>query len=202
MFKSRDEYIILASFTLAVALIFFAVNYTRDGRNIVRRVFNKQYWCVRHFQYIEMHDGYLQDVLPYGKPVEVLDHYFSCNNVERNQTVAIKMTEVTGTQARIVRGIPGDKFTVTKDEKNAGWNIKVNNEIVQFNNGPFYFGNSASEPLLKQNETEFKGVIPKNKYIIMTIVPRGVADSTTFGLISKENIVGLAQPDSEKIVSK
>ena len=92
--------------------------------------------------------------------------------------------------ARWVRGLPGDKYTLTENtEKKGRWDILINGEKVKGAGGD-YFIESNTVPPLKTYELSRGGVLRPDEYILLSNTPPGLSDSSNLGLVSKKALLG------------
>jgi signal peptidase I len=91
---------------------------------------------------------------------------------------------------KIVKGLPGDKFSLQKTE--GGWHILINGKVLKNSENKPYLLDERSYRMLSLYERDYKGVIPENAYLILGNLVSGTLDSTSFGLVGKQDILGKA----------
>jgi signal peptidase I len=132
-------------------------------------------------------DNSLNGVMDSGKEVKIIYGYYSTSNPQRGDIVAYNYTGSGAPVIRIVKGISGDRFELVYDNT---WKIKVNGEIVKNAQGVPYTLDTRAYGLLSLYEKDYKNKIPDNAYLLLGNIPSGSVDSTRFGLVDKQDIVG------------
>ena len=130
----------------------------------------------------------LEPLIKNGQEIKILYGYYKCSEVKRGDIVAYDYKGNPEPIIKIVKAIPGDKFSFQKEE--TGWRILINDEILKNSENIPYLINENSYKLLRLYEKSFNGVAPENTYIILGNQPGGTLDSTRFGLIDKNDIIG------------
>ena len=87
--------------------------------------------------------------------------------------------------------MPQDTFHLEKN--NNGWNILINDEIVRNSQDKPYILSEKKSKMLALYESDYQGVIPENSFLILGNLVSGSLDSTRFGLIDKNSILGKAE---------
>lgn len=123
-----------------------------------------------------------------NQTVKVLFGYYSCNKIERGDIVAYNYAGDPNPIIKIVRGIPGDKFSLQKTE--GGWNIIINGETVKNSKGEPYGLSESGSKMLLLYERDYKGIIPADAYLILGNLASGSLDSSRFGLVGEQDILG------------
>ncbi len=131
--------------------------------------------------------GFIED----GTEMKVLMGYYACNSVERGDIALYSYSIDKTPLIKIVKGIPGDKFQLKKTSASC-WNILINGEISKnFQNEPYCF-NEGGYKMLSLYEKDYGGVIPADAYLIFGNLVSGSMDSSRFGLIGKNDLLGKA----------
>jgi signal peptidase I len=128
----------------------------------------------------------LQGLVEDGQIVKVFLNYYDCHKIQRNDLVLYSFAGRKTPLIKIVRGIPGDKLNL--QQTTGGWHILINNKILK---------NSQDIPYLIFGQgykmlTLYEDKIPSGAYLILSNLPGGAMDSTRFGLIGREGILGKA----------
>ncbi len=83
-----------------------------------------------------------------------------------------------------LRGLPDDRFLVQADQ------IVVNGDVLTNSEGLLYQLSKARAAMLTLYEHDYHGVIPPDTYLVLGENPTGTLDSSRFGLISRDAIIG------------
>ncbi len=130
----------------------------------------------------------LQGVVEDGQTVKVFPLYYDCYEIKRGDMIVYSYAGNAEPVIKIIKGIPGDKFELR--ESGSGWNILINEQaLVNSENQP-YLLDSRGYNMLSLYERDYNGVIPENAYLIMGNLVGGSVDSTHYGLVSGEDILG------------
>lgn len=132
----------------------------------------------------------LEPIVKNGQEVKILYGYYKCNEVKRDDIVAFDYKGNPAPIIKIIKAVPQDKFGFVQSKEKNGWHILVNNKILKNSQGIPYLINATSYKLLSLYEHDFKGMMPKNVYLILGNLPTGSLDSTRFGLVGKDGIIG------------
>jgi signal peptidase I len=130
----------------------------------------------------------LEPLIKDGETIEVLFGYYDCNPIQRNDIVIYFYAGNKNPIIKIVKGIPGDKFSLKKT--NNGWYILINGEILKNSENQPYILNEQGYRLLSLYEKDYKGIIPEDTYLILGNLPQGSLDSSHFGFVGKKDILG------------
>lgn len=125
-----------------------------------------------------------------GQEVKILYGYYQGNEVKRGDIVAYDYKGNPNPIIKIVKAIPGDKFGFAQSKEKNVWHILINNKILKNSENMPYLINATSYKLLSLYENGFKRVIPENTYLILGNQPSGTLDSTRFGLVDKNGLIG------------
>lgn len=129
----------------------------------------------------------LEPIFKDGQAIKVLSGYYNCNEVKRGDIIVYNYAG-NNPIIKIVKGVPGDTFSLKKEEDH--WLLVINGEISKNSeNEPYKLGASTNK-LLSLYVRDYKGVIPGNAYIILGNILNGSVDSTRFGLVDKSDILG------------
>jgi len=93
--------------------------------------------------------------------------------------------------AKILKGMPGDSFTINEEGL-----IFINQAALKNSEGAFYRLSPSRAKVLRLYEKSFDGVIPEDAYLVMGDRPSGSLDSTRLGLIHRRDIIGRTVNDA------
>jgi len=130
----------------------------------------------------------LTGLIENGQTVKILYGYYNCNEIKRNDIVIYNYTGNKNPLIKIIKALPGDKFSLEKTSE--GWNILINDEIAKNFNNQYYVLSESGYKMLSLYEKDYKGIIPQNTYLILGNLADGSLDSTKFGLVDKSDIIG------------
>jgi signal peptidase I len=130
----------------------------------------------------------LEPLIKDGETIEVLFGYYDCHPIQRNDIVVYFYAGNKNPIIKIIKGIPGDKFSLKKT--NNGWYILINGEILKNSENQPYILDERGYRVLSLYEKDYKGIIPEDAYLILGNLPQGSLDSSHFGLVGKKDILG------------
>ena len=85
---------------------------------------------------------------------------------------------------KLLRGLPGDTFSINYGQ------ILINGHVAENSEGVAYQLSNPRAAMLDLYVHEFHGVIPPEMYLVMGENPSGTTDSSRFGLIARDQIIG------------
>jgi signal peptidase I len=122
----------------------------------------------------------LEPLIKDGETIEVLFGYYSCRQIQRNDIVLYSYSGNKNPIIKIIKGIPGDKFSLKKT--NNGWYILINGKILKNSQNQPYILDERGYRVLSLYEKDYKGIIPEDAYLILGNLPQGSLDSSHFFL--------------------
>jgi signal peptidase I len=123
-----------------------------------------------------------------GQSIRVAMGYHSCHPVTRGEVVLFKHYSEPHPVVKLVQGVPGDRFYLRGFGK--GFHLVLNNEVLKTPKGRPYLFPPEAERILRHFEVESRGVIPENHYLIFGTNPGGSVDSSRFGPVLKQELLG------------
>lgn len=146
--------------------------------------------CVKETSILTANDEFMSGVVKKGENIKVLENFYNCNEVSRGDLAWYRFSNQIAPVVRTVRGLPGDKYTLTQtpDKKDA-WKISINGEDITAPDGLYYIY-SNSVPPLKTYEISRGGILLADEYILLSNVSPGLSDSSNLGLIRKKDLAG------------
>lgn len=145
-------------------------------------------FCKMEEQVKYIHGRSMEPSLMPEQKIKVLLGYYDCHEIKRNDIVAISYMNGERIMGKFVKAIPGDNFFLKK--KNGSWQVYVNGKILLNSEGMVYDLDINRAKMLALYEKDYNRIIPNNAYLILGNITSGSRDSTQFGLISKEKIIG------------
>ena len=121
-----------------------------------------------------------------GEVITALYGYYACHPIERGDIVLYHYAGDKNPLIKIVKAVPGDRWSL--GDKNGDFLILVNGKVLKNSEGNEYQIPDTNKilPLYAEDYP----VIPQNAYLILGDDPTGSLDSSRFGLISGEAILG------------
>lgn len=139
----------------------------------------------------------LEPLIHEVEKVSLLAGYYDCHLVERNDIVAYQYAGNSAPIIKQVKGIPGDTFALILADANAHLHIVVNGKILSTSEGISYALMPRKARMLALYVNDYHGIIPEKSYLILGNLPEGSLDSTRFGLVSEDDILGKVIYDDE-----
>ncbi|MFA6550995.1 MAG: signal peptidase I [Patescibacteria group bacterium] len=131
----------------------------------------------------------LSGLIEEGQTVKLLKNFYNCNPIQRGDIVAYSYTGRPEPIIKIAKGLPGDRFNLQKNER-GNYNILINAKIITTSANQPYVLQAGTQKMLELYVNDYKGVIPPDTYLIFGNIATGSLDSTRFGLVGKEGIIG------------
>ena len=131
----------------------------------------------------------LSGLIAEGQTVKLLKNFYNCNPVQRGDIVAYNYSRLPEPIIKIVKGLPGDQFNLQKNERGS-YNVLINGKIIATSANQPYVLQAGTQKMLELYINDYKGVIPPDTYLIFGNLALGSLDSTQFGLVGKEGILG------------
>lgn len=147
--------------------------------------------CVSSTEKRTVRGGSLTGVTDPGETVKAFFGYYDCNEVKRGDIIIYSYAGSENPLVKIVKAIPGDRFGFQETE--AGWHILVNEKVLKNSENKPYLLDERGHRMLSLYEKDYQGVIPEQAYLIMGNLVNGALDSSRYGLVHKDNILGKAE---------
>jgi signal peptidase I len=168
-----------------IAILFFTVLICLS-LNKIRKESN----CSIREEFKVVRGNSLEPLIPSGSRIKILFGYYNCHEVKKNDLVVYHYAGNEVPLLKIVKGIPGDKFELKPTQ--GGWYILINGEILKNSENQPYLLDEKRYKILSLYERDYGGIIPSNAYLILSNLPSGGLDSTSFGLVHRNDILGKA----------
>ena len=133
---------------------------------------------------VTIHGNSLFPILNDSQKAILLEGYYKCNNISRNDIVAVKFKTTNKTFVKIVKALPGDLLEFR------GSYAYVDGELLVNSQGePYVFSERARKVL---TIPLINGRVPENMYLVLGNRISEVLsfDSRYFGYVSREQIIG------------
>jgi signal peptidase I len=133
----------------------------------------------------------LQGLIEDGQIIKALFGYYNCHKIVRGDVVLYDFAGNKEPVIKIVKGIEGDSFHLMKVD--GGYHILINGEIIKNAQGEPYLIDHSGYKMLSLYEKDYRGIIPKDAYLIMGNITSGATDSSRFGFVGVRDILGKAE---------
>ena len=133
--------------------------------------------------------GSLSPLIKNGQKVKFFANYYNCHEIQRGDVVLYSYAGDNVPLIKIIRGVPGDSFAL-KQASQGTYLILINGEILKNSEDKPYLISGKKYQMLALYERDYRGRIPADTYLLLGNIPSGTIDSTRFGLIGREGIMG------------
>lgn len=199
----QKKIVIIAAILVALVAIFFAIrHFAEKQEEPTQPVFERKRGgpCPGETKEFAQRDPYMRGVLEVGQKFKVIMNYYDCNEPKRGDLVFYQLHHSMDPVVKIVRGVPGDKFSLSRDKLHGGWNLEVNGDKVYsaVDKKEAYFFGASTPPPLALYEKSHKGKIGPGNILLLSSWPPGDIDSGLFGMFSLTDVVGKVEPVEKK----
>ena len=132
----------------------------------------------------------LSGLLENGETVSALLGYYNYQETQRGDLILYSYAGNDVPLIKIVKGISGDKFKLKEVDAGRTWHILINGEITKNSQDNPYLLDVRGHRILSLFEEGYEGIIPANAYLILGNLVSGAIDSTHFGLVHRDDILG------------
>lgn len=129
----------------------------------------------------------MRALYPSGKIVQAEFGYYDCHEIQRGETVLVKLINRPEILIKNVLILPGDQFYIRGF--GSGYHMVVNNSILQNVQGKPYFFPKSVEHTLRYYENELSKNSSSHLYFVFGTTFDGSFDSSSFGPITKQEIL-------------
>ncbi|MBI5306556.1 signal peptidase I [Candidatus Wolfebacteria bacterium] len=164
-------------------------NKTRDNLSD-KPVVESQKDCVNKIEDRLVRGNSLSGLIEPGASVKILFGFYDCHEIKAGDIIAYNYSGNPEPLIKIVRAVPGDKFQLKRSSDDQNINILINGEIIKNSQNQPYLLDTKGYKMLSLYEKDYKGIIPKDTYLILGNLANGSLDSAHFGLIDKSDILG------------
>lgn len=117
--------------------------------------------------------------------------FYGAHEIMRGDIAVCKLPGRTAPVVKLVRAVPGDRFAL-KEQEDGGALLLINGAELKNSAGILYKFSGKRKQMLQLYEKDYNGLIPAGSYLLLGDVPGGSLDSTRFGLLRREAIMGKA----------
>lgn len=200
--QMRDKRLIKLIFTcliitlllIAVLCLFYKIKSSENPQNIPNGLLigNIQTQnaddCTTSYDSYELKGDSLKGLIESGSQITIANGYYKCHKINRDEVVAYNYAGNKNYIVKIIKAIPGDSWGLVKS-KDDYYLILVNGNPISNTQGANYLIPANKINMLKLYQKDYP-LIPPNSYLILGNQINGTLDSTHFGLIGKNDIVG------------
>lgn len=136
----------------------------------------------------EVRNSSMSGVFEPGENIEVDFEYFKRNAISRGDIVLFSYAGSDTYLLKTVYGIPGDIVDLKNTGK--GFVLLINGREAMNSEGQNFSFSSDRARLLAQYIADYKHKIPAGAYLLLGNLSEGSVDSSQFGFVARENIVG------------
>ncbi len=190
MAPTSNRRLVGASFILAPILAIGAASLWRSGGEAAADL-----TCVSRVEEREVRGDSLTGVVEAGTTVWVELGFYGCNEVGREEIVLLRYAGNSVPIAKIVKGLPGDRFGVTAVEGKL--RLLLNGEPACNHAGESYLLDLAARRVLGLYERDYQGIIPADAFLVFGNQVARSIDSRSFGLVSRADLLGRIQPPGD-----
>ena len=139
--------------------------------------------CIEHDVLVK--GGSMTPRIRDGATIKVISGGPHCAQpLTRGDVLALDVSSSPLPLIKSLRGLPGDAFGIDNDRITIDGKILTNDQGIAYHVGP------AGTAMLRLYERDYHGIIPLDSYLVLGENPSGTLDSTRFGLISRDAIIG------------
>ena len=182
--KNEAKFLLITITMIVIAFVIFyclkLINLHYNVSNVSNSVENICYTQ----KLVTVHGNSLSPLINDSEKVLLLEGYYNCNDINRNDIIAFKLKTKPKPFVKVVKGLPNDTLEFKGNYAYINGKLLVNSE-----GKPYIFSERAkrilSIPLINNK-------IPDNMYLVLgnKIREEDSFDSRYFGYISKEQIIG------------
>lgn len=146
-------------------------------------------------QVVEVRGSSMMPLVRPGAELWLLRDYYRERPVERGHIVAYRYAGRAAPVLKVVRAVAGDRWEL--EDMGGAYRIRVNGVLLTTSGGPEYVIAKGSARRLKLYADSYP-IIPGDTCLLLGDDPAGSIDSTVFGLIARQDLVGrVVRPAAE-----
>ena len=104
--------------------------------------------------------------------------------LDRREVVVFRSESHQLPLLKLLLGLPGDRIAVRQGE------IFINDDVVKNDEGQPYQLSGPRAAMIDLYVHDYGGVIPPDQYLVMGENPAGTTDSSRFGYVARDHIIG------------
>jgi signal peptidase I len=142
----------------------------------------------RVLEEFEVRNNSMSGLLDAGEKIDVDFNYYKNNEIKRGDIVLFSYAGSENYLVKTVYGVPDD--IVDLENAEGKFKLLINGRPVENSEGKEFVFNAQRASLLSLYITDYKGRIPDGAYLILGNLEGGSLDSSQFGFVSSDSIVG------------
>ncbi len=154
-------------------------------------IFKESKECLIENRPIIIKGNSMSELFKSGQETQAQFGYYDCHDVQREDTILLKQMNHSEVLIKKVLMLPEDNFYLRGYGK--GSHLIVNNSVLLTPKGHPYFFSHEAERVLRYYEANFANTVPNAHYFVFGTKPDGSTDSSSFGPISKLEILARVQ---------
>lgn len=139
----------------------------------------------------EVRGNSLTPLLNAGDSVKIDYGFYDTHEIQKGDIVVCRFSFRQDPVIKIVRAVPGDGFGL-KDMEDGSALLLINGAELKNSSSRLYKFSGKRKQMLLLYAKDYKGVIPANSYLLLGNIAEGSLDSSRFGLVDREVIIGKA----------
>lgn len=144
--------------------------------------------CETFTQNILVQGNSMSELFAPNQQVAAIMNYYRCHDVDRGDIVLVKKENENQVLIKYVALIPGDHFYIQGFQN--GFHLIVNNNILLTPKGRPYLFNKASELVWSYFQKNNSEIVGPKEYFVLGTSFEGSLDSSHFGPVSKDELIG------------
>ena len=135
----------------------------------------------------------MEPALKDGQTISIDNKYYQTHEIERNDIVTVVFSWREEPIVKFIRAVPGDTIILEEQEDGNFYIIINGKSILNSEEEPYSLTYAKSRMInlyAKEYKEKYNSKIPDNLYLVLGNQTSGTQDSTQFGLVERENIVG------------
>jgi signal peptidase I len=144
--------------------------------------------CIISVEQRTVRGNSMTGLLADGDNITVQFGYYGCNVPARGDIALVRYAGDSSPIVKAIMAVPGDTFGLSPAY--GGWNIVVNGQVLQNSEGKDYCISEQGARMITVYVKSYGGKIPAGAYLVLGNLVTGTTDSTKFGLVARENLMG------------
>lgn len=121
--------------------------------------------------------------------IEVQEGWYKCHDVRRGDIAVVRIPGRNRPIVKTVQVLPGDSFEL-KEGPGGSFTLQVNGKTLATPKGTEYSFAGRPVKMLSLYAKSFSGRMPQDTYFVFGTAPHGSFDSTRFGPLRREALLG------------
>lgn len=133
----------------------------------------------------------LAPLLNDGDSVKIYYGFYDTHEIQKGDIVVCRFSFRQDPVIKLVRAVPADRFEL-KELEDGGALLLINGAELKNSSGRLYKFSGKRKQMLLLYAKDYKGVIPANSFLLLGNIAEGSLDSSRFGLVDREVVIGKA----------